>query len=537
MKMCEDEQILHSGTTFLERRRGALLLALCLVPSVLAAQTQADATTSLPRKIEQLTDAVERTQAQLERTQRELDGMRQQLIELQREMATNGPAAAAMQVAAPDPAQPPASPPGESSDSTSAAIEDLRERQAMQESEISTQEQTKVESESKYPVKVTGMLLMNGFVNTSAVDMPASPSVAIGGPGNAGATIRQTILGFDARGPHLFNARSFADLRVDFFGSQAASAPTSSYSGYYNTNSSFLRLRTAHAGLDWDHTEVYFALDHPIINPDTPTSLTATALPALAWSGNLWTWNPQAVIAQDLSSLGSSGVQLQAALIDAGDAPLTPAVAPTSTTATYVPPTSAEQSSKPGVEARIALVGPRQNENRMHVGVGGYFAEHDSVLGRNYNSWASTLDAKLPLVAHLELAGNFYRGAALGGLGGGGYKDFAYSPNPNTGGYYFRPLDDVGGWAQLKEKVAERLEFNEAFGMDNVFAGQLRRYYVEGGSMIQNLARNRTFTGNVIYSPSAYLLFSLEYRHLESTPVENSGAESNVIGVGAGYRF
>jgi hypothetical protein len=95
----------------------------------------------------------------------------------------------------------------------------------------------------------------------------------------------------------------------------------------------------------------------------------------------------------------------------------------------------------------------------------------------------------------------------------------------------------VGGWAQLKEKVNERLDFNAAFGMDNVFAGQLERYYVEGGSAIQNLARNRTFTGNVIYSPSAYLLFSLEYRRLQSTPVEGAGAASNIIGVAAGYRF
>ena len=142
----------------------------------------------------------------------------------------------------------------------------------------------------------------------------------------------------------------------------------------------------------------------------------------------------------------------------------------------------------------------------MHVGVGGYFAEHDSALGRNYDSWASTLDARLSLGSHLELTGNFYRGAALGGLGAGGYKDFVYSPNMISGGYYFRPLDDVGGWAQLKAKATERLELNAAYGMDNVFAGQLRRYYVSGGSIIQNLARNRTFTGNVIYSPSAYLL-------------------------------
>jgi hypothetical protein len=55
--------------------------------------------------------------------------------------------------------------------------------------------------------------------------------------------------------------------------------------------------------------------------------------------------------------------------------------------------------------------------------------------------------------------------------------------------------------------------------------------------MVQNLARNRTITGNVIYSPSAYLLFSLEYRRLTSTPVEGVASDANIIGLGAGYKF
>jgi hypothetical protein len=533
MKMFDREHYSHSCPSLLGNG-GASVLVVFVAAAALNAQTANQA--NLVQRVTQLTDAVSRTQAQLERTEHDLEEMRRQLVELQRETASNGGLAPATSASSDCVRDQPTSTADGSSHSAAAAIDDLREDQAMQESEIATQEQTKLESESKYPVEVTGMLLMNGFKNSSAVDMAAAPSVAVGGQGSAGATIRQTMLGFDARGPHLFGARSFADLRVDFFGTQATSASTTSYSGYFNMNSALLRLRTAHAGLDWDRTEVYFALDHPIISPDTPTSLTATALPALAWSGNLWTWNPQAVFTRNLSQPGTLGMQLQAALIDVGDAPLTPAVAPTPNV-TYVPPTSAELSSKPGVEARVALVGPGLEDTRMHMGVGGYFADHSTALGQNYDSWASTLDARLPLVAHLELSGNFYRGAGLGGLGAGGYKDFAYSPNPNTGGYYFRPLEDVGGWAQLKERATQRLEFNAAYGMDDVFAGQLRYYYLPGGSIFQNLARNQTFTGNVIYSPSAYLLFSLEYRRLQSTLVENGGAASNIIGLGAGYRF
>jgi hypothetical protein len=535
MKMFGHKRSWNSGVSLCGRWGAVTLVAAFLSQSIHMVCAQAPAQAELSEKVQQLTEAVARTQAQLETSQRELNEMRKQLSELQHELAQSGAPAEEVTTAASS-ADPPSDPSQGSSEPTVAAIQDIREHQAVQDSEIATQAQTKVESESKYPVKVTGLLLMNGFVNTGAVDIAASPTIALGGPGSAGASVRQTILGFDAHGPHILGARSFADLRVDFYGSQAASATTTTYSGYYNANSAFLRLRTAHAGLYWEKTQVYFALDRPILSPDSPTSLTATAVPALAWSGNLWTWNPQAVVTQSLSHPGSAGVELQAALIDVGDAPLTPPVAP-SATAMGVPPSSAEQSSKPGGEGRIAFAGAGRDDERNHFGVGGFFAPHASSLGRNFDSWAGTLDTRVALVARLEFTGSFYRGAALGGLGEGGYKDFAYSPNPNTGGYYFRPLDDVGGWAQLKEKANERLEFNAAYGMDNVFAGELRHYYIEGGPMIQNLARNHTITGNVIYSPSAYLLFSLEYRRLESTAVEGLPATGNIIGLGAGYKF
>lgn len=491
---------------------------------------------NLSQQIQKLVDAMARTQAQLEESQRQLDEMRKQLSELQRQMAQSGSNVGT---------QPPSVPVSASSSSqaepeaTSTAIQDIRERQAMQEAQIATQEQSKVESESRYPVKITGSLLLTGFVNTGAVDMAATPTVALPGSGSTGATVRQTILGIDASGPHLFGARSYADLRVDFDGNPASNNSTTAYSGYYDASPTLLRLRTAHAGLLWRHTEAYFSLDSPIFSPDMPTSLSAVAIPALAWSGNLWTWNPQVGITQDFGPSDSRGIQLQTALIDVGDAPISPP-APTSGISTATPPSSTEESRWPGVEARVALRGPAVNnkEDRYHFGIGGYFAPHYStVLGHGFNSWAGTLDARLILPARLEFSGSFYRGQALGGLGGGAYKDLAYKANSSSMSYYFRPLDDVGGWAQLKERLSERLEFNAAFGIDNAFAEELRRYAVPSNTLYQNLSRNSTYTGNVIYSPSAYLQFSLEYRHLESSPIISTPASSNIIGLGAGYKF
>jgi hypothetical protein len=502
-----------------------------------SSNAQATNQENLSQQIQKLTEAMARTQAQLQQSQRELDEMRKQLTELQRQLAQGANSAApASSRSVPLPSS---SSSQATSAATDAAIQDLRERQALQASQIATHEQTKVESESKYPVKITGLLLLNGFVNTGAVDMPATPTVALPGAGSTGASLRQTILGFDARGPHLFGASSYADLRVDFDGTPQSSDTGANYSGYYGANATLLRLRTAHAGLEWQHTVAYFSLDHPIFSPDTPTSLTAVAVPALGWSGNLWTWNPQLGVTQDLGLEGSRDLRLQAAIIDVGDAPLSPVIS-ASATPTGTPPSSAEQSRWPGIEARFALLGSKLNNNgdRNHLGVGGYFASHySSLLGHGFDSWAGTLDAQTFLPARLQLTGSFYRGLALGGLGGGAYKDFGYRADPDSDGYYLRPLDDVGGWAQLKEKVSERVEFNAAFGIDNAFADELRPYAVPGGSMYRNLARNRTYTGNVIYSPSAYLLFSLEYRYLESFPVVGLPARSNIIGLGVGYKF
>jgi uncharacterized coiled-coil protein SlyX len=498
------------------------------------ARAQANAQSNVSEQFQQLNDAMANAQAQIEESQRQLSEIRRRLAALQAQMTGSQSNTQTL----PSDSQSAVSPPFSNNATAkyAADIQDIRERQSIQESQIATHEQTKVESESKYPVKITGLLLFNGFVNTNAVDIPATPTVAIPGSGNTGATVRQTLLGFDAHGPHLFGARSYADLRIDFDGSPQYGATAAIYTANYNSGTTLLRLRTAHAGLQWDHTQAYFSLDRPIFSPDSPTSLTAVAVPPLAWSGNLWTWNPQLGVNHDLAFFGSHDLRLQAALIDVGDAPLTPVV-PSTTTPAVMPPSTAERSRWPGVEAHIAMLGSNTHEDGNHLGIGGYFAPHLTPFGKSFDSWAGTMDTRLLLPAHLEFSASAYRGLGLGGLGGGGYKDFVYRPDPDTNGYYVRPLDDIGGWAQLKEKLSERLELNAAFGMDNVFAGELRRYAVPGGTVYQNLARNRTYTGNVIYSPSAYLLFSLEYRHLDSSPVVGSSVGANVIGLAAGYKF
>lgn len=293
-----------------------------------------------------------------------------------------------------------------------------------------------------------------------------------------------------------------------------------------------VRLRTAHASLDWAKTRAFFDFDRPLISPNSPDSLTAVAEPALAWSGNLWNWNPQVGLMHDFSLSTATSLRTQFALIDVSDAPATRTLVPANG-GPATPPTG-EESRWPGVEARIALPADT-SERAAEVGVGGFYATHRSIGGTRFESWAGTLDLRLPLPARMQLSGAFYRGLALGGLGAGAFKDYVYRTNGIES--YFLSLDDAGGWAQWKQRFGEKLETNEAFGIDNIPAGQLSPFASPAFSIYQNLARNRTFTGNAIYRPSAYLLFSLEYRRIESSPVNAPTAASNVIGVAAGYKF
>ena len=484
-------------------------LATALVPGHAQTPTSSD----LTERVQQLTEAMNRIETQISESQKQLNEMRTQLADLlQRLDASKNQA----------PTQT-----AEAAAKLQAQIDDLRERQNVQESQIAVHDQAKVESESKYPVKFSGLILINGFVNTRMVDSASTPTVAVPGPGSTGATVRQTVLGLDARGPHLFGARSHGDLRFDFDGSVSAS---SGYTGGYGVN--LIRLRTAHGVLEWDRGQAFFAFDRPILSPNAPDSLTAVAEPALAWSGNLWLWNPQVGGEYDLPVSKAWKLRVQSALIDASDAPDTRI--PTTTNGVPIVPSTSQLGRWPGVETRLALVGGA-TEPGMEIGAGGYFASHRTLGGRKFDSWAGTLDYRIPLPARMEVKGTAYRGLALGGLGGGAFKDYVFHVEGKE--VYIPSLDDIGGWVQWKQRAGERLEFNEAAGIDNAFGDQFRSYLAPAADAYQALARNRTITGNVIYSPSAYLDFSIEYRRVESSPVNARTNSSDVIGLAAGYKF
>ena len=469
----------------------------------------------LTQQVEQLTSSVSQQQEQLHQSLLQITILQQQVAALQAQLVSRSKSEE--QSTLPD-------------DPTGAAtalarqVQGLREQQEVQGAELATHEQTKVETESKFPLTLTGLILANAFHNSGGVDVIQSPTLAATGASTTGISLRQTVLGLDARGPHLFAASTHADVRVDFFGNASPSSP-GSYGGY---SAGLLRLRTAHATADWAHAHAFVMLDRPVLSPDTPTSLTSVAQPALAWSGNLWNWLPQVGGAYQRALGSASSLLLEAALMDVPDPP---AFSNPSNSASF-----SEQSGWPGSEVHLAYMHGDPSSG-FRLGAGGYFSPHAASGVFHYDAWAATLDYRLPLSHHLEATGAFYRGLALGGLGGGAYKDFIYTVS-TSGAYQFeRPLDAAGGWSQITARLGQHFEANTAFGLDDAFASELRPYATATGGTYANLIRNGTFFSNLIYSPNAYTVFSFEYRKIDSTPVTGVATAADVYGVAVGYKF
>ena len=95
----------------------------------------------------------------------------------------------------------------------------------------------------------------------------------------------------------------------------------------------------------------------------------------------------------------------------------------------------------------------------------------------------------------------------------------------------------MGGWVQLKFKPKTNFEINGAFGQDNPFAGELRRFPGSPSYFGESLARNLTPFVNFIYQPRSDVLFSVEYRRLQTYMLDSSANTANHVAASVGYIF
>jgi hypothetical protein len=407
------------------------------------------------------------------------------------------------------------------------AAEDMRMAKFQEEydllsGKVNDQYQTKVESASKYRVRLSGIVLLNLFENRGAVENQDFPTTAISPVGRAGGSfggsLRQSQIGLDVFGPTWHGARIKSNLQFDFAGGFADTAD--------GVTMGLVRLRTAVLRLDWDRTSIIAGQDTPFFSPLSPSSLATLAQPALAYSGNLWSWTPQLRVERRFSTAGGSTVIVQAGILDplTGERPADDF---------YRVPQAGEASRQPAYASRVAWVSANQ-ARPVAFGVGAYYSRQDWGSGRMVDGWAATADASVPISRQFSFTGEFYRGRGIGGLGGGlGNSALYYGPTAATA-THIEGLDAIGGWSQLKMRASSTLEFNVAAGQDNPFAQQFRSA-VLAGNTYAGTVRNRTLLTNFIYRPRSDLLLSMEYRHIESfklaTPTRDADQINLMVGV------
>jgi len=519
-----------------------LLVCLILGSTTAAGHAQAFAPPVTPRtsdqrdaqleqRIEAISTALTATQQKIEQSQRQMQQLQQELLELRQQMAAAGAVSStpSSESSSATSGAAPGSVPSAAPDASIAAID---ERTQALEAAVKLHEQTKVESSSKYPVRLTGLILFNSFLNKGVpdnIDLPAFAlrSTSTSGNGDFGAGLRQTVLGIAGDGPRIAGARTSANVNVDFFSSVSYTS--------YGTSAGVVRMRTASIDFDWANDSLEVGMASPLLSPLSPTSFATVAEPSMAGAGNLWTWAPQLRYTHRFPLRDKDHLQFEFGLWDSPSAGY-------NANQLFRAASPAELAEQPAYETRISYAAA--GERGLQLGVGGYYSRqaYPGYAGyagtENLDSWAGTTDWRFPITHRFELSGEGYRGRSIGGLGGGVYKDAVTGTDPVTGASVLHPLNAIGGWTQFKSRFGSSLETNVSIGQDDGFARDFHAVVLSPtASAAQLRARNRMVIGNLIFRPKTYIILSPEFRRIWTWPITGPAGTLDVYTISAGYQF
>ncbi|MGH9647850.1 MAG: hypothetical protein ACRD4E_13655, partial [Bryobacteraceae bacterium] len=258
------------------RKLSCLVMAACAAGSLSAQQ---------PQELKQVIERLDRLEAQNRDLMAEIRALRQQLAARQPTPAPE---------AAPQTAE------GETPSQYIADRVDITERR------IAELDQSKVSSEHRLPVALTGMLLFNAFSNGKGAGGADNPTVLPSSSGqpslsqaSGGATFRQSVIGLKVDGPGLVGGGKVTGaVYMDFFGGG-------------NGLNQTMRLRVATLDATWKNTTLGLAFDKPIIAPREPDSLAQVGVSPLTSAGNLWLWQPQVRVEQRISLTQQAGLRAQ----------------------------------------------------------------------------------------------------------------------------------------------------------------------------------------------------------------------------------
>jgi len=370
----------------------------------------------------------------------------------------------------------------------------------VQQARIDEQAQAKVEASQKFPIRLTGMALFNAFADSKqsgGVDYPfvAAPS----GPGHDGATIHQSILGLEYRGPQTFwGGTIHGSVYMDFF------------SGTPPLNLT-MRLRTGTLEVDWKTRSVMVGVEKPIFNPREPSSLAQVGVSPLTGAGNLWLWTPQVRIEQDFSWTDQTGVRAQMGVVQTRE------VGPYAGSQTN----ASVEASRPGLEGRYEFFHKFDDDRRLELAPG-FHVSTTHVAGFSVPSQVFSFDWFVNPLRWFEFTGAFYHGENVAALGAGYRQGF---------GLYYdeaEPVHSQGGWGQLTFHLIRRVDLH-------VFSGQQddRNSDLVAG----NIGKNLLFGGNLYFRIAPNVILSPEVSQVRTVYLGQGTRLNNHYDLALGYLF
>jgi hypothetical protein len=477
-------------------------------------------------RIAQLDKSLRETKAELEETRAEIRPLRSLLEEMNKKMTSSS---SAPSVNYSQPVQTSRNPaPSHVQAASGQHIAQITEDDwQVLNAKVDQQGQEKVESGSKYRLKLWGLALFNAFGDFGRFDVMDVPTLGLprlpgDSRGSLGASLRQSIIGLTATGPEILGARTSADLQMDFFGGLP--------SGYGGGTSGLFRLRLSRIRFDWEHTSVVGGLDTLFFSPNVPTSYMSVAVPAFASSGDLWTWSPTIRVEQRFNT-SISQVKIEAGLLDPGGYS-------TSSTATRQP-TPGESSRQPVYAVRFSSNGTH-GDRPTSLGVSGIYFPQYFPGGNIVHGWGSVFDWRFPLVPHTELSGEFFVGKGLDSFGGVPVpfvRSQDYNQYIQVGAPALARITMFGGWSQLKIVVNSRNEFNVAAGTGGRNSGDLAEAAAVFPPLEYLSPRNQMMFVNYVFRPRSDLLFSTEYRRLRTYRLSGPTVTGGQFGLAAGFLF
>lgn len=450
------------------RSRGLRALFILLAPGIVAAQT----TPSDLRQVDlgQIIQRLDRLERQNQTLVEEVRQLRQELAEAR--------------------GQPPQTAPP------------LEEKVAVDESRVEELAQSKVEASQHFPIRVTGMALFNGFLNSRGSGGQQYPTFAW--PGNqssGGGSFYQTTIGLDYSGPQVFlGGKVHGDVYMDFAGGSGTPLDLG------------FRLRTGEIAIDWATSSIMAGVESPIFAPRQPTSLAQVEFAPLAAAGNLWLWTPQVRFEQKIRFTDQTGIRAEFGAVQTNEV---------SSYQQNAPGAPAAEPARPGLEGRVEFY-HRFSEDGPRIEIApGFHTSVTHVAGSSVPSNLFSLDWFANPVSKLEFTGAFFSGQNVAPLGG--LEGFTILP---TG--IAIPVHSQGGWGQLTVLATPRLSLHIFSGLENGRTVDLAAYAI---------GRNWLYGANLFYRLAPNVLLGTEVSQARTAYIDSSFRLNNHYDLALAYLF